>query len=124
MDDNENVHNQICNAEDIGVVCFSFSPGEELHHTTDSQQLVDANLWVVKAKVEIEDVSGKHGDNIKMKLEASGVAILEELLIFYQEALFKVAYVQRSRSSWVKEKKKGWNKIIVKWSLFNCNTIP
>lgn len=60
MDDNEDVHNKVSNAEDVGVVGFSLRPCEELHHAADSQQLVDADLWVVEAEVKIEDVSGQH----------------------------------------------------------------
>lgn len=51
MDDNENVHNQICNAEDVGVVGFGLRPSKELHHAADSQQFVDSDLWVVEAEV-------------------------------------------------------------------------
>lgn len=74
MDDDEDVHDQVSNAEDVGVVGFSLGPREELHQATDPQQLVDANLWVVKTQVEIEEVSGQHGDEIQTKLEAGDVA--------------------------------------------------
>lgn len=95
MDDNEDVHNQVCDAEDVGVVGFSFGPGEELHHSTNSQKLVDSNLWVVEAKVQVQDVSGKHGNHIKTKLKAGDVAVPEELLVFHQQALFQVACNQK-----------------------------
>lgn len=75
MDDNEDVHDQVCDAEDVGVVGFSLCPREELHHAANSQQLVDADLWVVEAEEEIEEVSGHHGDEIETKLEAVDVAI-------------------------------------------------
>ena len=95
MDDNQDVHNQVCNAEDVGVVGFGLGPGKELHHSADSQKLVDSNLRVVEAKVQVQDVSGKHGNDIKTKLEAGDVAVSEELLIFHQQALFQVTCTQR-----------------------------
>lgn len=58
MDDNEDVHDQVSDAEDVGVVGFSLGPREELHQAADSQQLVEADLWIVKAVVQIQDVSG------------------------------------------------------------------
>lgn len=73
MDDNEDVHDQVSDAEDVGVVGFSLGPCKELHHAADSEQLVDADLWVVEAKVEIEEVGGQHGDDIETKLEAGDV---------------------------------------------------
>ena len=75
MDDDEDVHDQVSNAEDVGVVGFSLGPREELHHAADSQQLVDANLWVVETQDEIEEISGQHGDEIQTKLETGDVAI-------------------------------------------------
>lgn len=75
MDDNEDVHDQVSDTEDVGVVGFSLCPCEELHHAADSQQLVEADLWIVEAIVEIEEVSGQHGDNIESELQAGGVAI-------------------------------------------------
>lgn len=75
MDDDEDVHDQVSDAEDVGVVSFGLGPREELHHAADSQQFVDADLWIVEAEDEIEEVSGKHRDEIETKLEALDVAI-------------------------------------------------
>lgn len=75
MDDNEDVHDQVCDAEDVGVVGFGLCSLEELHHATDSQEFVDADLRVREAKVEIEDVGGKHREDIKAELEAVDVTI-------------------------------------------------
>lgn len=75
MDDNEDIHDQVCNTEDVGVVGFSLSSSEELHHASNSQKFVDADFWVAETKVEIEDVGGKHGENIEVKLEAVHVTI-------------------------------------------------
>lgn len=99
MDDDEDVHNQVSNAEDVGVVGFSLGPGEELHHSADSQKLVDSNLRVVEAKVEVKDVSGNNGNHIKTELEAADVSVPEALLIFHQQALFQVTCVQK-RPKW------------------------
>lgn len=96
VDDNEDVHDQVCDAEDVGVVGFSLGPREELHQAADSQQLVEADLWVVEAVVQIQDVSGQHGDEVETKLEAGHVAIPEQLLVFHQQALFKVTCIQTS----------------------------
>lgn len=95
MDDDEDVHNQVCDTEDVWVVSFSLCPCEELHHAADPQELVETNLWVVTAEVEIEDVSRKHGDYIQTKLEAGNVSIPEELLVFHHQALLKVTCSQR-----------------------------
>lgn len=95
VDDDEDVHNQVSNTEDVGVVGLSLGPGEELHHSADSQKLVDSNLWVVEAKVEVKDVSGNNGHHIKTELEAAGVSVPEALLIFHQQALFQVTCVQK-----------------------------
>ncbi len=76
MADDKDVQDQVCNAEYVWVVGFSLCPCEELHHAANPQQLVEADLWVVKAEVEIENVSGQHGDKIKTKLSAADVAIL------------------------------------------------
>lgn len=51
MDDDEDVHDEVCNTENVWVVGFSLCPREELHHAADSQQLVDSDLRVVEAKV-------------------------------------------------------------------------
>ena len=99
MADNEDVHDQVSNAEKVRVVGFSLRLCEELHHAADSQQLVEADLWVVEAKVQVEDVSGQHGDNIETELEAGDVAITEHLLIFHQKALFKVTCIQDGRKT-------------------------
>ena len=90
MDDDEDVHDQVSDAEDVGVIGFGLCPREELQHAPDSQQLVDADLRVVEAQEEIEDVCGQHGDNIQAKLEGAGVAIPQQLLIFHQQTLFQV----------------------------------
>lgn len=93
MDDNEDVHDQVCNTEDVGVVGFSLCPGEELQHAANSQQLVNADFWVVEAKDEVEDVCGQHGDEIETKLEAADVTLPEQLLIFHQQTLLKVTCI-------------------------------
>lgn len=95
VDDNEDVHNQVCDAEDVGVVGFRLGPGEELHQSADSQKLVESNLRVVEAKVQVEDVGGEHGNHIETKLKAAGVAVPEELLVFHQQALFQVTCTQK-----------------------------
>lgn len=99
MDDDEDVHNQVSNAEDVGVVGFSLGPGEELHHSANSQKLVYSNLRVVEAEVEVKDVSGNNGHHIKTELEAADVSVPEALLIFHQQALFQITCVQKRPKS-------------------------
>lgn len=83
MDDNKDVHDKVSNTEDVGVVGFSLCFGKELHHASNPQKLVYADLWVVDAKDEVEDVSGQHGENIETKLKAADVSIQKQLLIFH-----------------------------------------
>lgn len=83
VDDNKDVHDKVSNTEDVGVVGFSLCFGKELHHAPNPQKLVYADLWVVDAKDEVEDVSGQHGENIETKLKAADVSIQKQLLIFH-----------------------------------------
>lgn len=75
MDDNEDVHDQVCDAKDVGVVGFSFCSRKKLHHAADSQKFVNTNFWIVEAKVKVKDVRGNHREDIKAKLKAVDVTV-------------------------------------------------
>lgn len=53
----------------------------------EAEQLVEADLWVLDAQDNIENVSGDHREEVQFELEAFRVAFTELRLILYQETL-------------------------------------
>lgn len=90
MDDDDDVHDQVGDAEEVGVVGLGLGAGEELHHTRDSEELVEADLGVVDPQVDVKHICGQHGDGVQLELEAADITFPQQLLVFDQQALLQV----------------------------------
>lgn len=95
MNDDQDVQDQLPDAEGVGAACAGFRPFEELKQAWESQEPVESKeRGVTHADCEVQEVRWEDGADIKFTLECSDVGFSQTTHIFHQQALIQEPLTQ------------------------------